>query len=129
MEGTPADSNAGLVFQKCGACGQQWKEWSAFILDPLVRLLGFQAIVSLPDANLMIFEHSCGSSISVLVKRLRHLLPAGEGETALANLYGSPECNGHCRFLGDLEACDRRCSNARDRQLILMFLEMKRNAG
>lgn len=120
---------AGPPFQICGSCGRSWNQWAHFILDPGVRLIGFQAIPGLPDANLLVFEHRCGSSISVLVKRLRHLLGNAGAVPALENLFGTETCHGHCRFIDDLQSCDRPCVNARDRKLILMLLEMKKSVS
>ena len=65
-------------FQICGSCRRAWPTWDNFVLDPDVRLLGLQSEIAKPDVNLLVFEHSCGSSISILSKRLRHLLPEPE---------------------------------------------------
>ena len=68
------------------------------------------------------------SSVSILTARLRHLLPEPELGDPPAGLLGTEQCRGHCRFLGDLEACDAPCSSARDRQLILLVRCMKDDA-
>ena len=97
------------------------------MLDPAVRLLGLQAVITNPDFNALVFEHHCGSSISILARRLRHFLPEPEGEAPVM-LMGTEQCRGHCRLLEDLEACDAPCSNARDRKLILLIQRMKNEA-
>jgi hypothetical protein len=112
-------------FQRCGSCGKKWPTWQEFVLDEDVRLLGFQAATGLADANLIVFEHRCGSSISVLASRLRHLRPT-EPEANLPRLYGTEQCNGHCRELENLEACDRSCVNAGDRDIVIQLIRMKR---
>ncbi len=96
------------------------------MLDPGNRLLGFQAVVNLPDANLLVFEHRCGSTISILVKRLRPFFPETLTEKLLPSLFGSESCSQHCREMENLEACDRPCANARDRRIIRHLLKMKR---
>ncbi|HSJ05056.1 MAG TPA: hypothetical protein VK936_00050 [Longimicrobiales bacterium] len=106
-------------FATCGACRRGWPTWDAFVLDPAVRLLGLQAVITVPDANLLVFEHGCGSSVSVLTKRIRHILPPVDGPP-LASLRGTVECPGHCLSLADLAACEKPCVNARDRDLIRM---------
>ncbi len=111
-------------FQICGSCRNSWPTWDSFVADPAVRLLGLQSDVANPHVNLLVFEHACGSSISILARRLRHLLP--EPEIALPRLFGTPECRGHCVRLEDLQACDAPCSNARDRRLILFVQALKR---
>jgi hydrogenase maturation protease len=116
------------AFQTCGACKWAWPTWESFVLDPAVRMLGFQAVIANPDLNLLVFEHRCGSSISILARRLRHMLPHEDGEPPSATLFGTKQCHGHCRFLADLEMCDSPCLNAHDRKLILLVHEMKKDA-
>jgi hypothetical protein len=94
-----------------------------------VRLLGLQAVINIPDINLVVFEHSCGSSISILSKRLRHLLPEPEPGSPAVRLLGTDQCRGHCLRLEDLERCDAPCSNARDRELILLVQRLKKEAA
>jgi hypothetical protein len=118
---------AAAPFQICGSCRRAWPEWDSFLLDPAVRLLGLQHETDYPDINLLVFEHGCGSSISILSKRLRHLLPAPKPGDPEASLRGTAECRGHCRRLADLESCEAACINARDRRLIRLIQEMKRS--
>jgi len=113
-------------FQVCGACKGAWPTWEAFVVDPAVRLIGLQSVVTNVDINLLIFEHTCGSSISILARRVRHLLPPTDGP--LPRLMGSAQCRGHCLRLDDLAACDAPCSNARDRDLILLVERRKKEA-
>jgi len=114
-------------FKTCGSCRKEWEGWQDFVLDPGIRILGFQAVEGLPDANLIVFEHKCGSSISLLAKRLRHLLPGPDEESRLPVLFGSDVCREHCRLIEDLEACDRPCANSRDRRLIQLLLSLRRD--
>jgi hypothetical protein len=115
-------------FQICGSCKRAWPSWDSFVLDPAVRLLGLQAVFTNRDFNALVFEHRCGSSISVLTPRLRHLLPEPEPADPPARLLGTEQCQKHCLHLEDLEACDAPCANARDRELILLVQRMKKEA-
>lgn len=115
-------------FQTCGSCKRAWSTCEALVLDPSVRLLGLQPVITNPDFNVLVFEDRCGSSISILTPRLRHLLPEPEPGDPPARLLGTDQCRGHCRFLEDLEACDAPCSSARDRKLILLVQRMKKEA-
>ena len=117
------------VFRTCGSCGQEWPNWEDFVRDPGVRLLGLQAITNLPDANLLVFEHRCGSSVSVLASRFRQFLPDSQDFSGRSSLRGTDQCSGHCLHLENLQQCDQPCINARDRRLILRLLEMKRQVG
>jgi len=113
-------------FRICGSCRHTWPAWDGFVRDPAVRLLGLQSEITRPDFNLLVFEHACGSSISILCRRLRHLLPEPEPDERPARLMGTAECRGHCLHLQDLEMCDAPCSNARDRELILLVQRVKK---
>jgi hypothetical protein len=114
------------VFRICGSCGHAWQNWEEFIRDPGVRLLGLQAITSLPDANLLVFEHRCGSSVSVLASRFHQFVPDSQDFSGRTSLRGTDQCSGHCLRLENLQQCDQPCINARDRRLILRLMEMKR---
>ena len=114
------------VFRVCGACGHVWRSWEEFVRDPGVRLLGLQAITSVPDANLLVFEHRCGSTVSVLASRFRQLLPDSQDFSGRPSLRGTDQCSQYCLSLDSLEQCNKPCINARDRRLILRLLEMKR---
>ncbi|HXK01112.1 MAG TPA: hypothetical protein VMS37_01840 [Verrucomicrobiae bacterium] len=121
------DSASG-PFKVCGSCRRAWPTWDGFVQDPDVRLLGLQSLATHPGSNLIVFEHSCGSSISVLARRLRHLLPEPDSGAPLPVLFGTAECRGHCRSLQDLEACDAPCANVRDRALVLLIHCLKKAA-
>lgn len=115
-------------FARCGACRQAWSSWEDFVYDGGTRLLGFQGILRVPDANLLVFEHRCGSTVSILTSRLQHLLPE-EPDEGRHSLRGTIDCPGHCLSLADLEACDQPCTNARDRELIKIVQQLKRSAA
>jgi hypothetical protein len=111
-------------FLRCGSCGATWGRWQDCVLDRELRLLGLQVVPHLPQANLLVFQHSCGTTVSVLAQRLRPLLDADD--PAFPQLYSSDQCNGHCGTLSDMLACDRRCANASYRRLTQLVEEIKR---
>jgi len=111
--------------RSCGSCGHQWQAWPDFLQDPRVRILGIQVVPNMPEANLLVFEHSCGSSISVLASKLRHLL---EGPTPTPHapcLYGTEACGQECRRIENLNHCSRHCRNSVDRQLAILINSVK----
>lgn len=126
MKPTTHKPESDQPFRTCGSCKKRWPDWKHFLHDAGVRLLGLQASPQLTEANLLVFEHRCGSSISILAKRLRHLLPAAREEAPAPRLYGTDVCREHCTRLEDLASCDRPCANATDRSLVQLLLEMKR---
>jgi hypothetical protein len=110
---------AGFPVKACGSCGRVWRSWEELLGDPGLRLLGLQAVRRVPDANLLVFEHRCGTSVSLLTKRLRHLIPEHRAD-AWPSLRGTDQCRRRCLSLADHEPCDRCCRHARDRDLLAM---------
>jgi hypothetical protein len=119
---------AAAPFVSCGSCRTAWATWDDFVVDGRVRFLGLQAMLRVPDTNLLVFEHGCGSSVSVLTSRLQHLLPPVE-HPEWPSLRGTEECAGHCLTPADLMQCERECSNARDRELIRIVLQVRRDSA
>ncbi len=111
-------------FKRCGACKHEWKTAEDFINDKKVKVLWLQVIPGHPDANCIIFEHrGCGSTISILTPKLRHLLHRKFEYTQ--DLYGLEECNAHCNTRETMAACEKECVNAQDRELARMLVSLK----
>jgi hypothetical protein len=51
-------------FRTCGSCRRHWPTAAAFLDDAAVTVVGLQVAQHLPEANLIVFEHSCGSSVA-----------------------------------------------------------------
>ena len=111
----------------CGRCQKQWTVWREFLVDPEVQLLGLQLVQSMPDRNLLVFDHTCGTSISVLVNQLRPFMPSSEdtGGADSAEPVSSEECTRLCVDLEQLVACDRPCPRARDRRLAQAIIDLR----
>jgi hypothetical protein len=95
-----------------------------FLDDPAVRVLGLQVAGHVPDVNLIIFEHVCGSSVSILTSRLRFLLRRS-AENDVIDLFGSEKCRELCLRLEEWEPCDLPCINAADRRLLQAVVDRK----
>ncbi|HDQ00146.1 MAG TPA: hypothetical protein ENN22_13315 [bacterium] len=112
------------IFKQCGACKHQWQTIDDFIYDKKVKVLWLQVIPNHPEANCIIFEHrGCGSTISVLAKKLRHLLSREFNYSE--DLYGTAECNEHCNTRDIMAACEKPCVNAQDRELARLLVSLK----
>lgn len=112
-------------FRTCGACGARWDTWQAFLEDPRLSLVGLQAAERTREANLIVFEHACGSSVSVRTSRLRFLLP-DPGESARHRpTLGLQECRSQCQQLEEWRTCDRSCLNEPARRVLQEILRVK----
>ena len=118
-------ATASEPFRACGACRERWATSAAFLEDARLSVVGLQVAEHMPEANLLVFEHACGSSVSVRASRLRFLLPDPAEGGDLPSLWGTEECQQLCRRLDEWKACDRPCVNARDRSLLQLVLRIK----
>ena len=115
------------AFRTCGACRRRWATAEEFLDDPEVRVLGLQVAGHVPEANLIVFDHVCGSSVSLLTDRLRFLHPELP-DPAHGDLFTSEQCKQHCLKLEDWTTCERPCINSRDRRLLRAVLARKGGA-
>jgi hypothetical protein len=112
------------VFKVCGACRRSWHTWEAFVTDPEVRLLGLQLRASLPEATVLVFEHFCGSSVSILTRRLYHLVPNHPG-AKWPSLRDSEDCPRHCPDFSDHGRCVASCRHALDREILAIAVALQ----
>lgn len=115
---------AASVFKVCGSCRHTWLTWEDFVTDPEVRLLGLQSPTTLPDATVLVFEHFCGSSVSILTRRLHHLVP-DHPAVDWPSLRGTDKCPGHCFDRADRAPCDQRCRHALDRDILALITALR----
>ncbi|MBE0591591.1 MAG: hypothetical protein IH616_04240 [Gemmatimonadales bacterium] len=112
-------------FRTCGACRSRWSTPNEFLYDSELVLIGLQVAEHRPESNLLVFEHRCGTSVSLLTSRLREVLPDQGDDPGAADLFGSDRCQLLCRRLDEWAACDRPCVNARDRRLLRSVIGIK----
>jgi len=95
------------------------------MFDPDVEIVGFQADFSSPGNGFFLFNHlkaSCGSTIALEVTSFDDLRPASED---LPFLEGTENCSGKCGRVEDLSSCDRRCVNARAREILSEIVRLR----
>jgi len=109
------------VFKVCGSCRHTWRTWEDFVADPEVRLLGLQSSDTVPAATVLVFEHWCGTSVSILTRRLHHLVP-DHPAVDWPSLRDSDECPGHCLDTADRAPCNQRCRHSLDRDILALIV-------
>ncbi|NJD17899.1 MAG: hypothetical protein FIA95_01235 [Gemmatimonadetes bacterium] len=105
------------VFKVCGSCRRTWHTWEEFVTDPEVRLLGLQSRASVPEATVLVFEHFCGGSVSILTHRLHHLVP-GHPAAGWPSLRDTDRCPAHSLDISDHRRCVERCRHVLDREIV-----------
>jgi hypothetical protein len=98
------------------------------VLDPDLRLLGLQVVPSKADANVIVFDHCCGTSISLLARRVRFLMPDVDDAALPPVQVGLDECRRRCQQLEDFLACERPCPKARDRRIVQAIVRLRQGA-
>ncbi len=101
-------------FEAC-SCGKEWPTREAFLKDPNVRLVGYQADFSRIDLGLLLFNHSCGTSLSFAA---RDFIDLYDGPVFTERATGSAECPGHCLHQHVLDPCPAACECASIRALL-----------
>jgi hypothetical protein len=117
---------AAATFRICGSCGRRWSSVVEFLDDRELSVVGLQVAGHMPEVNLMIFQHACGSTVSLLTARLRLLLPLpGASVTVSEDLFGTDRCRELCLDLGNWSTCELPCINAADRRLLKAVVDRK----
>ena len=109
-------------FKICPFCNATWRERDDFLCDEHVTLIGYQADFSNKDRGVYLFNHTldgCGSTLALEVAKMEDLFNGPILENALV---GTPECQGHCLTVRNLEKCDAPCKNARVRNVMQTIL-------
>ena len=101
--------NTQQVFKKCQNCSALWRERSDFVGDETVNLIGYQPNFVKLSKGLFLFNHSCGTTLSVNVHKFSDLYP---GPIFTNSLSGSSDCLGYCLHKNDLRPCPAKCECA-----------------
>ena len=102
-------------FKVCPKCGRQWVERSAFLSDPDLTLVGYQVNFKELAAGMLLFNHSCRTTLALLAMDFRDL---HAGPVFVERLTGSDECPGMCLHKDNLGPCPARCECAYVRDIL-----------
>lgn len=105
------------IFKSCPMCGRKWQNRQAFLDDPELEFIGYQANLGLPEEGLFYFTHivaGCGSTMAIKVEFFLSLY-TGKRYTDLKML--TKECPGHCLNRDLLQRCETRCRYAYVREV------------
>lgn len=107
-------------FKTCPKCGRVWETRDAFLSDPELRLLGYQADFHDPRQGLLLLNHSrpdCLTTLSIAAREFGDLAGAGLISWS-SRRAGTQDCPGHCLRRNNLERCPAECDCAFAREIV-----------
>ena len=117
---------ASHLFKKCNVCNHEWQDRDSFILDPAIKLVGYQAYPDNLNRGLYLFNHDCGTT---LVIHVENFLDLYKGPIYSLSMSGNDECPGYCRIENELSDCGLECSCVHFRKIMSIMLSMKKSSS
>ncbi len=108
-----------MYFKTCSKCGFVWPERASFLIDPNLRLIGYQADFEELMAGTFLFNHVCKTTLAIKADDFQDLY---DGPMFTERLEGTEECGGHCLHKDDLSPCPRKCECAYVREIVQVIL-------
>ena len=99
-------SETGLVFKQCPACGAAWTTRDHFLGDPGIRLVGYQVDFREFVAGFFLFNHQCGDTLSIPANIFHDLYEGPVFAPRAAGADSRPEL---CVRENDLDPCPPHC--------------------
>jgi hypothetical protein len=107
-------------------CNEVWATRQAFLSDPRLTVVGYQADFEDLEAGLFLFNHreaGCGTTLGVEAGRF---LDLAAGPIYRQSLRDTEECPEYCLRLDDLEPCPAHCECAYVRDLLQVVRNWKK---
>jgi hypothetical protein len=108
------------TFLYCAVCGHSWPSRESFLGDSLVELIGYQANFVDLIYGLFLFNHSCNTTLSVMVQSFNDLY---HGRVFPEPATGSDACSGFCLHQENLGRCPTPCKCAYVREIVQIICQ------
>jgi hypothetical protein len=113
-------------FKECPSCRRTWPGYADFLDDPAIHLIGYQVFFDDQGGGLFLFNHSCGTTLSIDVDSLQ---PLYNGPLyAKSSGIGAASCPGLCLVREGNRPCPENCECASVR-VILQRIKQWRKRG
>jgi hypothetical protein len=110
------DLLVGDSVKQCTCCGYVWRTRDAFLGDPQLEIVGYQANFDDLLLGLFLFNHrACGSTIAVPAELFRDLY---EGPVYSHRATGTADCPTYCLHKSELAPCPAKCECAYVREIL-----------
>ena len=104
-----------MPFKKCSMCETLWQTREEFLCDPEIELIGYQVDFRELVAGFLLFNHTCGTTLSLRVESFRDLY---DGPVFSERRTGQDECPEYCLHSDELRPCSLGCECAFVREII-----------
>ena len=120
---TNVEAAASAPFKQCTCCPAKWQTREDFLSDPGVELIGYQAHFDDLQTGLLLFNHSCQTTMGIEVERFQDLYP---GPVFQKRVQDKPCCPGFCLRQSDLRPCPERCECTFVREILQIVMKWKK---
>jgi len=103
------------LFKQCPSCRRKWSDYTEFLADPCLQLIGYQVLFENLLDGLFLFNHSCGTTLAITVETLQHL---HHGPVFRERATGSKSCPGLCLLKHETGPCPAECEGAYVRSIM-----------
>ena len=107
-----------MLFKKCNACGYAWTTRQAFVDDPGICVIGYQANFKDLETGLLFFNHRCKNTIAISADAFADLY---DGPIFEKRKTGTDDCPEYCLDKEELRPCPLECECAYVREIIQLF--------
>ncbi|MEW6520246.1 MAG: hypothetical protein AB1461_12620 [Thermodesulfobacteriota bacterium] len=111
------------TFKQCPSCRRTWVDYLDFLADPCLQLIGYQALFEKLSDGLFLFNHSCGTTLSIAVEALQHLY---DGPVFPERVIGSESCPGLCLLKHETGPCPAECEGAHVRSIMQIIKQWRK---
>jgi hypothetical protein len=110
-------------FKSCKVCDFSWQDRNGFLSDPGIEIIGYQVDLLGKKDGFFLFNHKCGTTLSVPVSVFGDLYDGPKYKNILTD---SEQCQGHCLDENDLSHCGTECKFAFGREIIQVIREWRK---
>lgn len=114
------------MFETCPMCNERWLTREAFLSDPRLEVMGYQADFKSLETGLFLFNHRaprCGTTLAIEASSFVDLVA---GPIYASPMTGTEECREYCLTPEELRPCPAECECAYVRDVLQVIRNWKK---
>ena len=112
------------MFKICKTCKTEWDCRNSFLMDSNIELVGYQVEFEELTLGLLLFNHTCGTTLSIYAKEFTDLY---NGPVFEYRAVGGVDCPGYCLRPDSIEPCPVQCECAYIREVLQLIAVYKKD--